>query len=1594
MSPQRGSEDWRQQAPGGGTPQGNSPRSWRHAQPVAMGGTTRWRRVIKGGLAAVVVLASIALIIWLLQFRSRLRTDVFVAVTEYAPDGVLQNPFAAGDREALQALSGKQWLQTIEFSEIDPAKELALDSDADVFVLYLNVIAGVDDNGLFFYPRGAKPEDLSGLIREDRLWDALKSLKTQQHKLVLLDVSRVGVEWRMGHLAPIAWQRLSERAEAIDNLVVLSSCAPGQQSWASADLGQSVFGHYVAQGLSGKADVNGDGTVRVEELGRYVTAHTQHWVANNRDDGIGQTPVMFPSIGPNSEDDFEVFRPSGKTLPEPTDARLTPGDWDRLTRIWKDRDVRARDEAIRNPLAWNALNRLLMDAERSLLTHDSSRTETLLEQARKIISDPQPRWSPEDELESSPFWHRNLTPASTAGVGSVPQPDELLRAALDQFPNEFPVERSPGQNIDALGDDAVVLRQLAERAGNHPLGTTRWVRTEIADVDHRRYRAEDRLFTSDINPTEVQQTIQQSRANYQSSIETAQAVSNAAAVLSRLRLDLMQFAQWAAAREGDRQLHTQLIQKLGEPGAWESDQLSADLSQMLDDRRRMRDDISGTGNRLEIQGLKLFADARTLRQLLRSEDRTQITRITQLSEQVRESWDQIHKELLSAADGIAGPNRNDLPESPQPLHRRECVEILQYPLLPAEKRTALVERLQGLEAAMAKQQQVVALDANVREHGAQEAERISLTTFQRGQWNALWIVNILSLEPPPEFDNLVSLWTKTITDTRPDERTEQLQKLGTLVRSIWDSLPRRRPSLLAHERTPFEDYGADLELAFGWMHLVHGYDAGPLAATEHPAELLDKWRFVQRTLFLCDRHLNGFWADADRASLWYASVTEEALRMLERMNRGASLNADEEIQQRRTRIDELKRAVPGPNLRFAGLDKRGELRLSLTRTRATVPMQLEPAPVPLPEGHTAIWLFSRQPGLVDVERNGHAIDTSASTAAFEIERSAAIDTGNCASVSFQGSAFFRGHHWKSANVLEVQPCRESSRLVTYTPHQQTGSVVVNGTDERSIIFILDCSFSMKFEVPGTKNSKFSVAIDNLERIVKNELNPTDRAGLILFAHRVYETQNNRTENSNWEGEWLTTFGPINDDLRWNFDFQEIVPIDRMSVNKKRFQDWLNRLRTLGYHGNTPLVGAINYALDKQRMPMDGGTVIAITDGAANDYSEANPSRGDTLKFLLNERRARCYIVGFGFNPTEPDEIQQVAQLKSLAERVDAELLDAPGGQQLIAEVTKALRPRKFQVSDPVTSESWESDLSQPVVDLPAQDRRYRLSFADLTPVEFSISGGERFSFDINPVKRTLQRPPVEYKAVRPVVPSMFLERAPRFLACRTLEIGSDRRVRLVLSLDDSDEPFVRRPREIEFEISPAGARTSKNMSWKLLADQGVPTWEFLIEDWQPGQPVEATAFWKFEHTPPDVTFRLPDLRGHVSSGTAREFELVRGLPPLRLFAQDDGRQIEFVLTVDPTVPLSESSASPLETLAIELGQITPSGAFEPFDLAWNRDYSDDDQSLFITFELPGNLNRDEVVLGLTSRRSRKIGSDTIEQPLLIRNFDRVGKTTP
>jgi hypothetical protein len=201
--------------------------------------------------------------------------------------------------------------------------------------------------------------------------EVLDSLKTLQNRkvLLLIDAAQVSAHWPIGMLHNDFVARLQEKYDgpirAMGNVAVICSTSPDQRSWASDEMQNTVFGHYVTLGLQG-AGHGAHERVTAWSLFKYVEGKVDQWVQTNR--ARRQTPLLLGDESLARELEIAYVT---EAIAEPAVPMRTV-DSDGLKVEWtKWRDLaRARFAPVCAPHLWRLYQDLLLRYEQLVRAGD------------------------------------------------------------------------------------------------------------------------------------------------------------------------------------------------------------------------------------------------------------------------------------------------------------------------------------------------------------------------------------------------------------------------------------------------------------------------------------------------------------------------------------------------------------------------------------------------------------------------------------------------------------------------------------------------------------------------------------------------------------------------------------------------------------------------------------------------------------------------------------------------------------------------------------------------------------------------------------------------------------------------------------------------------------------------------------------------------------------------------------------------------------------------------------------------------------------------------------------------------------------------
>ncbi|HEY7425933.1 MAG TPA: VWA domain-containing protein [Gemmataceae bacterium] len=387
----------------------------------------------------------------------------------------------------------------LENSIVEKAAKSSFFKKPETVVVFLSAHGVVASEEGGYAPRLVGNDDdlsqRSALNQLDTLLNTLGQLPEKTNKLLFVDATEIGSFWPLGQLHNDFLRALEGRRDkinAVPNLLVISSCDKDQRSWDSPEWGQTVFAHYVLEGLKGAADTKRINRVDAVELYRYVRDNVKRWAWHNR--ARLQTPVLLAPEGRAEKMekllDHTNYQPQAE--PDAAGKLAQLQTYEELRTAWADQDKEqqkyfddlkkawneCRDlekitphPAVYTPHLWRRYLDTLLRAEALLRAGDTVRTVKLLEGLQSL----------KKRMEDAGALKREslqLTRGMAAALGQRLTPrekkalarlDKLWRedAAKKTYEDDKDHEQARTALLDPPGQDPLRRRMLRATLAGH-----------------------------------------------------------------------------------------------------------------------------------------------------------------------------------------------------------------------------------------------------------------------------------------------------------------------------------------------------------------------------------------------------------------------------------------------------------------------------------------------------------------------------------------------------------------------------------------------------------------------------------------------------------------------------------------------------------------------------------------------------------------------------------------------------------------------------------------------------------------------------------------------------------------------------------------------------------------------------------------------------------------------------------------------------------------------------------------------------------------------------------------------------------------------
>ena len=242
------------------------------------------------------------------------RYALLIGVREYDKNQLHDLPYAEDDVNSLaEVLRKAGYKRVVVMSQTEGAtharflpmaanirktlKGMLEDRTADDSVLFAFAGHGVQFQGedeSYFCPMDAKLEDKSTLIS---LGDLYKEMEQSEAGTRLLIVDACRNDPRSDESRAVCRVKLEsvtrpQKALPPGGVAALFSCSAGERAFESPSLKHGVFFHFLVEGLQGKADLDKDGQVDLDELVRYTKRQVADFVKEQYGDEVRQMPEL------------------------------------------------------------------------------------------------------------------------------------------------------------------------------------------------------------------------------------------------------------------------------------------------------------------------------------------------------------------------------------------------------------------------------------------------------------------------------------------------------------------------------------------------------------------------------------------------------------------------------------------------------------------------------------------------------------------------------------------------------------------------------------------------------------------------------------------------------------------------------------------------------------------------------------------------------------------------------------------------------------------------------------------------------------------------------------------------------------------------------------------------------------------------------------------------------------------------------------------------------------------------------------------------------------------------------------------------------
>jgi len=1167
-------------------------------------------------------------------------------------------------------------------------------------------------------------------------------------KILVLDCNRMDYNPSLGLLYNSFFEGLDRlvKESQDEQLVVINSTGPGEHAWASPELGGSVFGYYFGRTVQGDSPyIAGD--VSLDVLFRTVRDLVSQWAKNNR--SSVQTPQLLRPKRASQDQDFVVVRQKGGIFQRvagwlqggeasPEDLldqfeawrKGQQSEWSAVNALWRQRDQYAEDPVRgyrSSPRRWGWIERSLLRLEQLLLAGPGYQRDygKLKDELKaKLAQTPEALSVPPLNLPLAEMFSSGSTSASPTADTSVKTADagrslaelwqEMLTAGADDARQQEVLRQAPQgtpgpvevqflrlvrRDADPAAAPAVPLA-LETVTLSEQVATPRderaqyWLRG-AATLDAQRRVAEDLLFVGPPSGAERAARwlgalgFDKLKSEYDAQRGRAQALADAFAMRDR---------GWCVA--------PYLVQWL-----W-AEKCGAGTSGSRHARPLVSRDVKADWDRLleGVDGLRELAVALDDASAGSDDAWQQANTKARLLDDLKQQY-LANSALLSKAEGQS--------------FLVEADRALRLPLFTAEERLSLRNKyLASLQR--------VASESIGKNAGPDlpEAPRGSSNEFHL-RLDAQFVHPLLTLirseataaveEPAAEnADGAAAALSALDRLARQGAQVRQSLQKAMMLPADHSASPTGEPVPASFTTAQILRQRAPLSAADWQMRAAAPLLAEAPPKTVDPAQTLRCFDWGQLMAWQCQRTLADFWGPAaseqpsyfESAGKAYLAAAQELLAKSDSPGPGDSLA--KQLQARIEAVDKLPRIAS----RQISVGKENQETTSFDLQLGKLSEGCD-----VPAGSAAAYLVSdadhQQRGVLLAHGKGPKGSASLRVEvpiptgdarpqpSGEVKPADVLQQGLGSQVKYRirlprdtgtvvARLLYRGHRQDSR--IEVRDGIDI-HYKPDAPPDPTVAVHREGRGPVSVMFVFDCSASMKAhdvgELNGVKETRYDAAKRIFETVLKKLPAEDFRIGLYAYGHRLQKGGSDKEGRPN---------PPVLSDYakaKKGAGLKGVTPgtdaelLFSIGPSAQRSGEMIAKLKELQPWGETPLYFALQQIVKNREFGENDKIrrIVVITDGLDNSDGITDKQIQQVLK-TAGDIKLDIILFGSGVAANEKHKLDE---LEATAKGTDGEFKPAPKSAELLESLRDALRVGGFGVTragSPLPANFPELDFSK------------------------------------------------------------------------------------------------------------------------------------------------------------------------------------------------------------------------------------------------------------------------------------------------------------